>query len=86
MLAEMGLREEVKKIQDTYKASGFRTAAKVVTDEMLSKIPVVPATTMGELKKGLEKYDKSGATRIIVAYVPSTEASTEETISFISSW
>lgn len=86
MLAEMGLGEEVKKIQETYKASGFRAAAKVVTDDMLSKIPVVPATTMGELKKGLEKYDRTGASRIIVAYVPSTEASTEETIRFISSW
>jgi 5,10-methylenetetrahydromethanopterin reductase len=86
MLAEMGLKDEVKKIQETYKASGFKVAVKGVTDDMLSKIPVVPATTMGELKKGLEKYDRSGASRIIVAYVPSTENSTEETIGFISSW
>ena len=86
MLAEMGLGEEVKRIQDTYKTSGFKAAAKVVTDDMLSKIPVVPATSMKELKKGLEKYDRSGASRIIVAYVPSTEKSTEETIRFISSW
>jgi 5,10-methylenetetrahydromethanopterin reductase len=86
MLAEMGLGNEVKKIQETYKASGFKVAAKGVTDDMLSKIPVVPATTMGELKKGLEKYNRSGASRIIVAYVPSTESSTEETIGFISSW
>ena len=86
MLVEMGLGEEVKKIQDTYKASGFKVAAKVVTDDMLSKIPVVPATSMKELKAGLEKYERSGASRIIVAYVPSTEKSTEETIRFISSW
>ena len=86
MLAEMGLGEEVKKIQETYKASGFRVAAKAVTDDMLLKIPVVPATSMKELKKGLEKYDRSGASRIIVAYVPSTEKSTEETIKFIRSW
>ncbi|MDG6901473.1 MAG: LLM class flavin-dependent oxidoreductase [Nitrososphaerota archaeon] len=86
MLAEMGLGEEVKKIQETYKASGFKVAAKAVTDDMLSKIPVVPATTMRELKKGLQKYDKSGASRIIVAYVPSTAESTKETIEFIRSW
>ena len=86
MLAEMGLGAEVKKIQETYKASGFKTAVKVVTDDMLSKIPVVPATSMKELRKGLEKYDRSGARRIIVAYVPSTEKSTEETIKFIRSW
>ena len=86
MLVEMGLGEEVKRIQETYKASGFRAAAKTVTDDMLSKIPVVPATTIRELRKGLEKYDRSGATRIIVAYVPSTEKSTEETVGFIRSW
>ena len=58
----------------------------MVTDDMLSKIPVVPATSMKELKQGLERYNRSGANRIIVAYVPSTEESTEETIKFIRSW
>ena len=86
MLVEMGLGDEVKKIQETYKQSGFKAASKVVTDDMLSRIPVVPAASMDELKKGLRKYDRSGANRIIVAYVPSTEKSTEETIRFISSW
>lgn len=86
MLVEMGLGNEVKKIQETHRQSGFKAASKVVTDEMLSRIPVVPATTMDELKKGLSKYDRSGASRIIVAYVPSTERSTEETIRFIRSW
>ena len=86
MLAEMGLKDEVKKIQETHKASGFKAASKVVTDDMLSKIPVVPATSMKELKQGLERYNRSGANRIIVAYVPSTEESTEETIKFIRSW
>jgi 5,10-methylenetetrahydromethanopterin reductase len=86
MLAEMGLQEEVKRIQETYKQSGFKAAARSVTDDMLTKIPVVPATSMGELKKGLGKYDRSGANRIIVAYVPSTEKGTEETINFIGSW
>jgi alkanesulfonate monooxygenase SsuD/methylene tetrahydromethanopterin reductase-like flavin-dependent oxidoreductase (luciferase family) len=86
MLAEMGLKDEVRQIQDAYKQSGFKAAAKSVTDDMLSKIPVVPATSMGELKRGLEKYERSGASRIIVAYVPSTEDGTGETIRFISSW
>lgn len=86
MLVEMGLGNEVRKIQETYKQSGFKAASKVVTDEMLSRIPVVPATTVSELKKGLSKYDRSGANHIIVAYVPSTENSTEETIQFIRSW
>jgi len=86
MLAEMGLEKEVKQIQEIHQKSGFKEASKAVTDEMLSKIPVVPATSMEELKKGLARYDKSGATRIIVPYVPSTEKATEETIQFVSRW
>jgi hypothetical protein len=53
---------------------------------MLEKVPVVPATSMNEVKQGLRKFDTCGATRLIVAHVPSTEQSTEETIQFIKSW
>lgn len=86
MLAQMGLEKEVKTIQETYRQSGFKAASKTITDEMLTKIPVVPATNIRDLKEGLKKYDSSGATRIIVAYVPSTEESTQETMNFIKSW
>lgn len=86
MLVEMGLGKEVKTIQETYRQSGFKAASKTISDEMLTKIPVVPATNIKDLKQGLKKYDSSGATRIIVAYVPSTEKGTEETLDFIKSW
>ena len=86
MLAEMGLQKEIAEIQENYKKSGFKAAAKAVSDDMLTRIPVVPATSMKDLKQGLKKYDTCGATRILVAYVPSTETSTQETIDFISQW
>ena len=86
MLAEMGLQKEIAEIQENYKKSGFKAAAKAVSDDMLTRIPVVPATNMKDLKQGLKKYDTCGATRILVAYVPSTETSTQETIDFISQW
>jgi len=86
MLTQMGLPKEVERIQETYKASGFKAAAKTVTDEMLEKIPIVPATSMKELRQGVKKYDTSGATSIVIAYVPSTEQSAEETIRFVKSW
>jgi alkanesulfonate monooxygenase SsuD/methylene tetrahydromethanopterin reductase-like flavin-dependent oxidoreductase (luciferase family) len=86
MLAQMGLPKEVERIQETYRASGFKAAAKTVTDEMLGKIPIVPATSMKELRQGVKKYDTSGVTSIVIAYVPSTEQSAEETIQFVKSW
>jgi 5,10-methylenetetrahydromethanopterin reductase len=86
MLAQMGLEKEVKTIQETYRQSGFKDATKTITDDMLDRIPVVPSTNIRDLKQGLKKYDSSGANRIIVAYVPSTEKATEETLEFINSW
>jgi 5,10-methylenetetrahydromethanopterin reductase len=86
MLVQMGLGEEVKRIQESYKQSGFKATAKTVSDEMLGKIPVVAATNIGDLKRGLKKYDDCGASRIIVAYVPSTKQSSEETIKFVKLW
>jgi alkanesulfonate monooxygenase SsuD/methylene tetrahydromethanopterin reductase-like flavin-dependent oxidoreductase (luciferase family) len=86
MLKQMGLPKEVERIQETYKVSGFKAAAKTVTDEMLGKIPIVAATSMKELRQGVKKYDTSGATSIVIAYVPSTEQSAEETIQFVRSW
>ncbi|MGI0079990.1 MAG: LLM class flavin-dependent oxidoreductase [Nitrososphaerales archaeon] len=86
MLVEMGLGKEVRTVQETYRESGFKAATKTISDEMLTKIPVVPATNIHDLKQGLKRYDSSGATRIIVAYVPSTEDSTQETLSFVKSW
>jgi alkanesulfonate monooxygenase SsuD/methylene tetrahydromethanopterin reductase-like flavin-dependent oxidoreductase (luciferase family) len=86
MLTQMGLGKEVERIQQTYMQAGFKAAVKTVTDEMLAKIPIVPATTMKDLRQGAKKYDTSGATSIVIAYVPSTEQSAEETIQFVKSW
>jgi 5,10-methylenetetrahydromethanopterin reductase len=86
MLVQMGLGKEVRTIQETYHKSGFKAASQTITEEMLGRVPVIPATNIRDLKQGLKKYDSSGATRIIVAYVPSTKDSTEETMNFVKSW
>lgn len=85
-LSQMGLGQEVERINEAYIKSGFGEAASAVTDEMLERTPVLAATTVDDIKHGLERYDHCGASRIVVAYVPSGTKSSVETVDFVKSW
>ncbi len=87
MLANrMGLAKEIQTINETWKAKGFKEATKQVTDEMLARVPMIPATSPAQVKEGLKPYFAAGATRVIVPYVPSTAHPIEETLEFVRSW
>lgn len=87
MLADrMGLAREVQAINETWKAKGFKEAVRQVTDEMLVRVPMIPATSAVEVKDGLKPYFAAGATRVIVPYVPSTSRPIEETLEFVRAW
>ena len=87
MLANrMGLAGEVQAINETWKAKGFKEATKRVTDEMLARVPMIPATSPAQVKEGLKPYFAAGATRVIVPYVPSTQRPVQETLEFVRSW
>ncbi len=87
MLANrMGLAREIQAINETWKAKGFKEATKQVTDEMLARVPMIPATSPAQVKEGLKPYFAAGATRVIVPYVPSTQRPIEETLEFVRSW
>jgi len=87
MLANrMGLAREIQAINETWKAKGFKEAARQVTDEMMTKVPMIPATSPAQVKEGLKPYFAAGATRVIVPFVPSTEHPIEETLEFVRSW
>ncbi len=87
MLAErMGLAVEIQSINETWKAKGFKEAARQVTDEMLARVPMIPASSPAQVKEGLKPYFVAGATRVIVPFVPSTERPIEETLEFVRSW
>ena len=87
MLAErMGLAKEIQAINETWKAKGFKEATRQVTDEMLARVPMIPATSTAQVKEGLKPYFAAGATRVIVPYVPSGPRPIEETLEFVRSW
>lgn len=86
MVSDMGFETEVRNVRETYQKSGFKKASECITDHMLEHLPVVPATSFEDLRKGLKRFDNCGATRLLLPYVPSTERSTEETIEFVRHW
>jgi 5,10-methylenetetrahydromethanopterin reductase len=86
MVSDMGFEKEVQNVRETYQKSGFKKASEGITDEMLKQLPVVPATSFEELRKGLKRFDDCGANRLLLPYVPSTDNSTEETIEFVRHW
>ncbi len=53
MLADrMGLAAEIQAINATWKAQGFKAATRQVTDAMLARVPMLPATSSAQVKAG----------------------------------
>ncbi len=86
MVSDMGFESEVSNVRETYQKAGFKKASEYITDDMLKKLPVVPASSFEELREGLKRFDNCGANKLLLPYVPSTENSTEETIQFVKYW
>ena len=73
MLIASGFEPEVKEIQEAFKAGGFKAAATKMTDAYMDKLPVIPATSVKEIKERLKPFAEAGATRLVVPYVPVSE-------------
>jgi alkanesulfonate monooxygenase SsuD/methylene tetrahydromethanopterin reductase-like flavin-dependent oxidoreductase (luciferase family) len=71
MLGEMGLADHVERIRSAYAADGFSAARAQVSDEMLEGVPVYAGAGLDRLPERLAAFEEAGATRMIVAYVPS---------------
>lgn len=86
MLIGSGFEPEVTAIQEAFKAGGFKAAAAKVTDEYMDKLPVIPATSIEEVKDRLQPFVEAGATRLIVPYVPVSEPVIEDARRFVEAW
>jgi alkanesulfonate monooxygenase SsuD/methylene tetrahydromethanopterin reductase-like flavin-dependent oxidoreductase (luciferase family) len=86
MLAASGFENEVQAIQAAFKEGGFKNAAKLMTDEYMDKLPVIPATSAAEIKERLEPFREAGATRLIVPYVPVSEPTIDDARRFVEAW
>lgn len=86
MLIASGFEPEVMRIQEAFKANGFKAAAQHMTDEYMDKLPVIPGTSIKEIKERLEPFREAGVTRLVVPYVPVTEPVINDARAFIEAW
>lgn len=86
MLRGMGFEEEVNAIQEAFQKGGFKAAMGALSDTYMDKLPVVPGTTIGEIKEKLLPFAEAGVTRMIIPYVPVTEPVVEDARNFLEAW
>jgi alkanesulfonate monooxygenase SsuD/methylene tetrahydromethanopterin reductase-like flavin-dependent oxidoreductase (luciferase family) len=86
MLKASGFETEVNAIQEAFKAGGFKAASKLMTDDYMDKLPVIPATSVKEIKERLQPFVEAGVDRMIVPYVPVTEPVIEDARRFVEAW
>jgi hypothetical protein len=52
----------------------------------MDRLPVIPATSAGEVKERLQPFAEAGVDRLVVPYVPSTEDVLGDAKRFIEAW
>ena len=55
-------------------------------DECMDKFPVIPATSVQEIKNRLRPFVEAGVDRLIVPYVPVTEPVIDDAHRFVEAW
>jgi len=86
MLKASGFETEVTGVQTAFREGGFKAAQEALTDSYMDKLPVVPATSAGEVKERLSPFAEAGVDRLVVPYVPSTEDVLGDARRFIEAW
>jgi alkanesulfonate monooxygenase SsuD/methylene tetrahydromethanopterin reductase-like flavin-dependent oxidoreductase (luciferase family) len=86
MLKGLGFEAEVSAIQAAFKSGGFKAAMAALTDPYMDKLPVVPGTSITEIKEKLLPFKEAGATRLVTPYVPVTEPVVEDARRFLQEW
>ena len=86
MLKTMGFESEVNEIQSSFQKGGFKAAMESLSDNYMDKLPVIPATSINEIKDKLVPFLEAGVSRMIIPYVPVTEPVVEDARKFIRAW
>ena len=73
-------------MQEAFRQGGFKAAQELITDDYMDRLPVVPATSVGEIKERLKPFVDAGVDRLIIPYVPSTEDVLGDAKRFIEAW
>ena len=86
LLGRMGFAAEVEAMRSAWKAGGFHSARKLVTDRMFADLPLIAATSAHEILEQIRPYAAAGATRIILPYVAASDEVVGEMKGFIEKW
>jgi len=86
LLSRMGFAEEVEAMVAAWKSGGFHAARALITDRMFAGLPLIPATSVAEIRGKIKAYRDAGATRMILPYVSYSKDMVGEIRSFISAW
>jgi len=57
-----------------------------MTDEYMGKLPVIPATSVQEIKNRLRRFVEAGVDRLIVPYVPVKEPVIDDVYRLVEAW
>src|ERR1043166_6268988 len=86
LLGRMGFGEEVEAMRTAWKSGGFHAARKLITDRLFEGLPLIAATSAGEVVEQIRPYADAGATRIILPYVAASDDIVSEMKTFIEFW
>jgi len=86
MLKASGFEPEVLTVQEAFRKGGFKAAQEQITDAYMDKLPVIPATSIEEIKERLKPFVAAGVTRMVVPYVPVSEPVIDDARRFVEAW
>ena len=86
LLGRMGFAEEVDAMRAAWKTGGFHAARALISDRLFNSVPMIPATSVEEVRERLQPYIDAGATRICIPYIPNSEDVVGETGRFLTAW
>ena len=86
MLKECGFEPEVNAIQSAFQKGGMKAAVESLTDDYMDKLPVIPATSIEEIRDRLAPFVEAGVTRLSITYVPTVEPVIEDARRFMEAW
>jgi alkanesulfonate monooxygenase SsuD/methylene tetrahydromethanopterin reductase-like flavin-dependent oxidoreductase (luciferase family) len=86
LLRASGFEAQVNAVQQAHRESGFKAAMAKVTDDYMDKLPVIPATSVQEIKERLSPFIEAGATRLVIPYVPAVDPMIEDATRFVEAW
>lgn len=86
LLTRMGFGAEIEAMRAAWRSGGFHAARRLITDRLFDGLPMVPATSVEEIREKIKPYAEAGATRIILPYVAQSTDVVGELKSFIMTW